>query len=322
MTNNIFNREMTWLSRVTLKPEEQNGNNIKTMTIGEFIDPKIQAQFRPKIEAIRALCLTLDDKLRNKKQIAELKRELPAGIISGTAEGGIGEQNIVSRNNVVAVDIDAKDNPALYDWEAVKAVLGTSPYIAYAGLSVSGLGVWALISVADGMNHKQHFDAIAADFANTTFTVMQGQDTEPTILHGITIDRAPANIASKRFVSFDPHPYINTNAQIYTKTVKPLNLYDWHPSRVRKGKPFSVEDFLRDHNIPYNARERQGGIQYIVTCPWVELHSSHSRADSAIFICPDGRIGYKCMHAHCADKHWRDYRQYYDPEAYLHTPTP
>lgn len=313
---------MTRLRRVDLPAKEQNGNNIITQSIGDFVLPHYQNRYFADIMAIRALCTTLTDKIQNHDEIAKLKKKLPAGIVSGIARNGIGEQNIVERNNVIGIDIDADKNPAIYDWEALKLLISKSPYVAYIGLSVSGLGIYVLIPIVNGMKHKEHFNAIVKDFANTTFTFIQGQDTEPTILHGITLDPAPSNISSKRFVSYDPHPYINTNAQIYTKTVKLLNLYDWHPSRARKGKPFSVEDFLRDHNIPYNARERQGGIQYIVTCPWVELHSSHSRADSAIFVDANGRIGYKCMHAHCADKHWRDYRQYYDPEAYLHTPTP
>ena len=41
-TANIFIRPMTQLSRVTLTQEEQNGVNIKTMTIGEFLNPQYQ----------------------------------------------------------------------------------------------------------------------------------------------------------------------------------------------------------------------------------------------------------------------------------------
>ena len=61
-------------------------------------------------------------------------------------------------------------------------------------------------------------------------------------------------------------------------------------------------------------RERHGGIQYIVTCPWSHLHSSRSKAESAVFEYHDGRPGFKCLHGHCADKHWHEYREFYEPK--------
>ena len=317
MTTNIFQRQMTWLSKVVLTSDEQNGNNIIPMQIGEFLAPEWQAQYSSNIEAIRKLCPTLEDKKRNHDRIATLKKSLPAGIISGVAVDGISEQNIIKRNSVIAIDIDAKDNPALYDWQAVKNEVSKSPYVAYAGLSVSGLGIYALIPIEDATKHKQHFDAIVSDFANTVFAIMQSQDTEPTILHGIRLDQAPSNIASKRFVSYDSQPYCNANAQVYSKTIEPVKLYERKYTSYRgSGNQFDVEAFLIAHNISYNVRERHGGLQYIVTCPWVELHSSRSKADSAVFVYPNGKPGFKCMHGHCADKHWQEFREFYEPDAY------
>ena len=314
-TTNIFDRPMTFLSRVTLSAEEQNDYNIKTDTIGNFLAPQRQYQYIEQIQDIRALCPNLEEKLRNKSVVDAMKKTLPAGIVSGVAVDGISEQNIVERNGVIHFDIDAQDNPAIYDWEAVKAEISKSPYVAYTGLSITGLGVFGLIPIEDTMKFKQHFDAISSDFANATFTIMQKEDSEPTILHGINLDPAPSNIASKRFVSYDPQPYWNTEAQIYTKTIEPIKLYERRYMSCYEGG-FNIEDFFKRHDIAYNMRERHEGIQYIVTCPWAHLHSSKSKAESAVFIYPDGRIGYKCLHAHCADKHWHQYREFYEPDAY------
>ena len=44
MTTNIFTRQMTLLSRVTLQAAEQNGENIRTVTIGQFVSPEYQQQ--------------------------------------------------------------------------------------------------------------------------------------------------------------------------------------------------------------------------------------------------------------------------------------
>mgnify|MGYP002624158448 FL=1 len=316
ITTNIFNQQMTMLSRVSLTTEELNSDNVITVTIGYFLNPQIQSYYQNTIQSIRMLCPNLDEKKRNKATVDDLKKSLPAGIMSGVAADGIGEDNIIERNAVIAFDIDAQDNPAIYDWEAVKAAISRSPFVGYVGLSTSGLGIFGLIPVKNAMKHKEHFDAISTDFANTTFTIMQGQDTEPTILHGINLDKAPSNIASKRFMSFDPKPYYNISAQVYTKTIEPIELITWKYTRQQRNGNFDVESFFKEHHIAYNVRERQGGLQYIVSCPWAHLHSSRSRAESAVFVYPDGRLGYKCMHGHCSDKHWHQFREYYEPDAY------
>lgn len=316
ITTNIFNQQMTLLRRVFLTPEEMNSNNIATVRIGYFLNPKIQSYYKETIQSIRVLCPNLDEKKRNKATVDALKKSLPAGIISGVATDGISEDNIIERNAVIAFDIDAQDNPAIYDWEAAKMVISQSPFVSYVGLSASGLGVFGLIPVENAMKHKEHFDAIYSDFANATFTIMQGQDSEPTILHGLNLDKAPSNIASKRFMSFDPKPYYNTSAQVYTKTVEPIKLYTWNYTQEQRNGNFDIEAFFKEHNIVYNVRERHGGLQYVVSCPWAHLHSSKSRAESTVFVYSDGRLGYKCMHSHCSDKHWHQFREYYEPDAY------
>lgn len=328
MTTNIFTRQMTWLSRVTLQTAEQNGDNIRTITIGQFVDPGYQQHFAQQIAQIRALCPTLEDKTKNEALVKQLKVRLPAGIISGVAQGGIGQDDICQRNGVISIDIDAKDNPSVHDWEAMKRELAELPFVAYVGISVSGLGIFALIPVLDPMRHKQHFDALERDFA----------------ARGLVLDKAPKNISSKRFVSFDPAPVWNTEAEVYEKVIEaqslnPLNsLNPSSPLEPRPGMlkqmlrsmmmplslnnipPFDLEAFLHEHNVEYEARERQGGMQYIVQCPWHHLHSSHSYADAAIFRYPDGRIGYRCLHAHCAQRTWHDFRTFYDPAAYSQRP--
>ena len=261
----------------------------------------------------------------------QLKVRLPAGIISGVAADGIGQDNIVERNGVISIDIDAKDNPDIHDWEALKRDLASLPFVAYAGISVSGLGVFALIPILDPTKHKEHFDSLDRRFAD----------------YGLKLDRAPQNISSKRFVSYDPAPVWNTEAEVYEQLVEaplnplnPSNLSNLSnpsnslnssleprpgmlkqmlrnlmmPLSVNDFAPFDLEDFLHRHGIEYETRPRQGGTQYIVHCPWAHLHSSHSYADSALFRYPDGRIGYKCLHDHCADRTWHDFREFYETQ--------
>lgn len=326
---------MTWLSSVNLPTAKQNDNNMRTTTIGSFLSPDYQRLFAEQIEEIRTLCPTLEDKLSNEERIKQLKVRLPAGIISGVVEGGIGQDNIVHRNGVISIDIDAKDNPKVHDWETLKSIVGSLPFVAYVGLSVSELGIFALIPILDPEKHKEHFDAIARFFAQWEVRFTQQGDTEETILNGLPLDPMPSNIASKRFVSYDPNPVWKTEAEVFENVVEKQPLMNtttagYRPLEPRSGmlrhllhrlmsplkfanvSSFDLEGFLRDHGIDYIARPRQGGTQYIVRCPWADQHSSHSYAESAIFRYPNGCIGYNCMHAHCAGKKWQDYREFYE----------
>ena len=316
MTTNIYTQPITILRNVLLAPEEQNANNMWVRTIADFLNPQNQRLYAQTITAIRSMSQTIEDKNRNSDSVKKLKMSLPAAIISGVAEAGMTESHIKYRNGVIAIDIDAKENPALHDWESVKNTLSKSPYVAYAGLSVSGLGVFLLIPIADPQKHKEHFRAIDEDFKSATFAFMQQGDTEPTVLKGIVIDGAPSNISSKRFLSLDEKPYCNTNAEIYCKkSERPLPPPPQYESqKYKEGCRFDVEAFLNFHHISFNLRERHGGFQYIVECPWSHLHSSRSEAESTIFVDANGIPGYKCQHSHCSDKHWQDYRAFYDVE--------
>lgn len=315
-TVNISDRRMSVISSVMLASDKQNSENIWTTTIGEFLNPKQQHKFYESISAIRELCPNLEEKLRNKQSVDALKKRLPAGILSGVTENGIGENSLIELNNVLQIDIDAQDNPELYDWEAVKDMLSRSPHVSYAGLSSTGLGVFALVPIEDATYYKQYFDAIEEDFVKTKFTIYQRQATEPTVLQGIKIDPAPSNPASKRFVSYDANPYWNTAAEVYTKKKEPIMIYNRNYTTSYTNGSFDIEDFFKIHNISYTMRARHGGTQYIVECPWIAEHSSRSKAESAVFVYPDGGIGYKCLHAHCADRHWRQYREFYEPGVY------
>ena len=311
-TTNIFTRQMSRLRRVTLQQHEL-ADGILTQTIGGFIDPRMQYRYIRQITEIRSLCSTLEEKERNKKKIAQIKLSLPAGIVSAVVVGGIGKDSVKEKNGVICIDIDAKDNPAITDWQAFKHEIAKSRFIAYAGLSVSGLGVFAMIPIADPERHEEHYEAIVQDFKKATFTFTQEGESEPITLDGVNLDQSCKDISRKRFVSYDPQPYINTAAQVYCKTYVPPILQPRFMRTYSGPQTWSLRGWLDVHGITYNMRERHGGIQYVVTCPWHELHSSRSRGESVIFEHPNGAVGYKCMHSHCAEKRWIDYREFYEP---------
>ncbi|POB10119.1 DNA primase [Sulfobacillus sp. hq2] len=57
-----------------------------------------------------------------------------------------------------------------------------------------------------------------------------------------------------------------------------------------------------------------GRTKILVTCPWEAEHSGSSgKTESAVFWSPDGTLGYKCQHMHCAERRWRDVRRVMAP---------
>jgi len=78
---------------------------------------------------------------------------------------------------------------------------------------------------------------------------------------------------------------------------------------------FDLDAFIQKYNIPVKSTESTAdGTKYILEhCLFDE---SHTGKDAAIFRKTDGTLGYKCFHAHCADKHWKDVRLLFEPDAY------
>ena len=73
-----------------------------------------------------------------------------------------------------------------------------------------------------------------------------------------------------------------------------------------------LEGFLRKHDVKYTKTRSGNTIQYKVLCPW---HESHTSGDdiATVSIQNNGKYGFKCHHHHCNNRHWADFRAFYDP---------
>ena len=83
----------------------------------------------------------------------------------------------------------------------------------------------------------------------------------------------------------------------------------------KKGK-FDLQKFISDHNILVKSIENtpNGTVKYVLEhCLFDE---SHKGKDAAIFQKSDGSLGYKCFHNSCSNKHWKDVRLLFEPDAY------
>ena len=145
-----------------------------------------------------------DDILRlravfDKEKRNALKRSLPQATISGVFSPTRAKNNLSQHSGLICVDIDAKDNPDILDWETLKQDLSVLPQIAYCALSVSGKGLFLVIPLRYPEKHLKQFRQLQIDFRKM----------------GIMIDSACSDITRLRCLSYDEHPIINENATLY-----------------------------------------------------------------------------------------------------------
>jgi hypothetical protein len=72
-----------------------------------------------------------------------------------------------------------------------------------------------------------------------------------------------------------------------------------------------VRQFLARGGIQATGPEQHNGsLRWkLRVCPF---NPDHGPAESAVFLAPDGRLGFKCLHNSCQDRHWKDLRELVD----------
>lgn len=128
-----------------------------------------------------------------------MKKSLPAATVSGRFYPKRNEDNLVEHTGFISIDIDGKDNPER-SIEYVRNALIGCPFVAYAAMSVSGNGMFAIIPLAYPDRHGEQFDALCKDFHDR---------------YGIILDKSCRDVSRLRFLSYDPNPYINEDASTY-----------------------------------------------------------------------------------------------------------
>ena len=167
-------------------------------------------QYKEQIEHIRSIS---DEGIQKC-----LKLQLPVATISGTFAPTCKAENLVAHSTLLCIDIDKKDNMDVDWFDDLKHEWHNIPQILYAGRSIRGKGWFAIFRIAYPDKHEAQFEALKHDFANS----------------GLIIDKACKNVNRMRFISYDPEPYVNEDATLYTKVwVEPKPAY--HSSSAYSG---------------------------------------------------------------------------------------
>jgi hypothetical protein len=73
-----------------------------------------------------------------------------------------------------------------------------------------------------------------------------------------------------------------------------------------------LEAAMNEASVSYTRKvwEGSGGAYkfLLALCPWRESHETGGVSDAMAIVQPSGAYGFKCLHAHCANKNWKDFR--------------
>lgn len=83
----------------------------------------------------------------------------------------------------------------------------------------------------------------------------------------------------------------------------------------RSTSSFDAEQFLMQHGVRIHRKICGSSYTKLVLeeCPF---NPAHRAPDAAVFLMPNGAIGFKCLHNSCSDYSWHDVRMKLDPDAY------
>lgn len=151
---------------------------------------------RSKRHISRILDLRAETDEDRKKAI---KLSLPMATVSGWFAPTRKIEHLQRHSGFICIDIDGKDNPTL-SVEDVRRVLVSRSDVAYAGLSVGGKGMFALLPLAWPDRHGEQFDALKQEFLDS---------------YGIVLDKSCRDVTRLRALSYDENPYINEAAERY-----------------------------------------------------------------------------------------------------------
>jgi hypothetical protein len=140
---------------------------------------------------------TRKQKSVNPSLFSSKKKQLRAATISGVFENGHSVDHLRKHSGLICIDIDKLNSEELVKH---KENLSKLEFVAYAGLSVSGNGLFAIIPIQYPDKHKEHFSALKQYFRKLN----------------IQIDSACSDISRLRFQSYDADPIVNESPQLFT----------------------------------------------------------------------------------------------------------
>ena len=137
----------------------------------------------------------LVEEIRNtldKEKAAELKKNLPCICFSGKFASDRRDSDLIEHSGFIVLDFDN-----VYELREKQTEIISQKFVYACWVSPSGNGLKALVKIADGLKHREHFQALQEVFPE--------------------IDRSGINPSRVCYESYDTEIYINENALVFKK---------------------------------------------------------------------------------------------------------
>lgn len=250
------------------------------------------------------------------------------------------DKDIVSREWIL-LDIDTEKNHLSIsstndEWQAARMKAHeVRNYLLNLGFSEpvvcsSGNGLHLLFKVDKWVNSdsnnsvvEKFLKSISALFSDekAEVDVKVGNPARITKLYGTVAKKGlstaerPHRLSKILLVPTEIRP---TDIAYFEKVANILPIDDKIPTstyNIRNEGNFDIDKFIKEHNIGVAKDTTTNGIRKIVLseCPF---NPSHTAPDSAVFVMPNGALGFTCFHASCDKYTFKDFRLHYDPQAY------
>ena len=149
---------------------------------------------RIKLGASKALVLDIRLAL-DKEKANKLKLNLPSICFSGKFGSDRKDEQLVQHSGFIVLDFDD-----ISDLRDKQTEIIQKDFVYACWVSPSGNGLKALVKIADGKKHREHFQSLQEVFPE--------------------IDRSGINVSRVCYESFDPDIYLNEKAVVFTKAKK------------------------------------------------------------------------------------------------------
>ena len=172
------------------------------------------------------------DRQANESEYRQAKAKVLSFTPSCVCKGKTGKaENVEHVNNLIAVDLDAKDNEGV-TIEEMRKKINSLPYVMYSSLSVGGKGMYALIPILESNKNdfKGVFNALNEDFKAL----------------GLTLDNSCINVNRERYMSCDDNEYWNDKAEIYDRKISiptQVNKQPLQGLEVNANKPLTAREY-------------------------------------------------------------------------------
>lgn len=263
-----------------------------------------------------------------------LGRKQSRKLIRITKDEATGD-NLITGRVMILIDLDPKrisgvnatDEEKSYAYETMKKIGSflkeqgfESPVVADSGNGYHLYYRVALNNSADNTQLLKDFLEVVSDLFSTDKC-----DVDTTVFNAARITKLIGTVSRKgtdtedrpqresSFIRIPPR-WVPTDIAYVRKVADMKAVQEVPTAKNDFGKAkFDVEDFFSRHEIAVHSKEEyRGGVRYILdTCPFDSTHK-----DAAVIQRSDGTLCYHCFHNSCAQYGWKEFRQFYEPDAY------